>query len=130
MTTLPKSLLWVLSLGLIAGGTWSVLAQEGKKQEMSKEERAKAHTEHMAAFHKAFTGSKTTLTQAIAAAETQGKGKAFDAEMELGKDKKLTIDVMLFVGEKVVKAVVDPETGKVTKTEEHKDNGDEEEDGD
>jgi hypothetical protein len=105
-------------------------AKKGGKEASaaSKEAAAKARAEHIAAFKKAFDGSKTSLGQAITAAESASSGKAFQAEMELAKDGKFGIQVLLFAGDKIMIASVDPATGKAT-AKEHKE-GDHDHDGD
>src|SRR5262249_49373416 len=113
-------------LTAVVGGGLRVMAQDANKDKdkhekeessASKDARAKARAEHLAAFKKAFEASKTSLSQAIAAAEAVTSGKAFEAQMETHKDGKLGIQVVLFAGEKIMIASVDPETGKATAKE-------------
>jgi hypothetical protein len=110
----------------LAAGTVIVRAQDADKNKggkeksaATKEAREQARAEHLAALKKAFDGSKTSLSQAIASAETASNGKAFQAEMDLGKDGKLGIQVVTFAGDKIMIASVDPATGKST-VKEHK----------
>jgi uncharacterized membrane protein YkoI len=105
--------------------------QEPPKSEQSKEAekeaRAKAHAERMAAFVKAFPTLKTSLSEAIAIAEKERKGKAHGADVELAKDGSLKIEVRLVVGDKLEEVYVDHVTKKVTVPPPHKE-GDEDDD--
>ena len=103
--------------------------QDAKKaapaQEMPKSSRA----EHMAAFAKAFPSLKTPLSEAITIAEKARNGKAHGADVELGKDGKLTIEVRLLVGDKFEEVYVDHETKAVTVAEKGKGHDDDDEEG-
>jgi len=128
-----KSLVkWCVALAAVAGlvmlaGAWS--NQDASKKGQSQEAAAKARTEHMAAFVKALPTLKTPLSEAIAIAEKERKGKAHGADVELGKDGKLKIEVRLVVGDKFEEVYVDHETKKVIvpeKGEGHDDDDDDE----
>ena len=100
------------------------------KEAAAKEAAMKARAEHMMAFKKAFPTLKVPLSQAITLAETETKGKAHSADIELGKDGKLKIEIGLLVGDEFKRAYVDNETKKVTVPKPgDKDEDDEEEEG-
>jgi hypothetical protein len=73
--------------------------------------KKKAHAERMATFKKLFPAAKTTLAQAVEAAEKKTKGKAFEVSFGLTKDSKLNLSVVLVSDEKFVTVGVDPMTG-------------------
>src|SRR5262249_50223327 len=102
----------------LLGGSWFAQdagkTKQDPKVQQAKEAEAKARAEHLAAFKKAFPALKLPLSQAIALAETETKGKAHSADVDLGKDGKLHIEIGLVVGDEFKRAYVDPETKKVT----------------
>jgi hypothetical protein len=108
--------------------------QSKEKEAKAKEAAMKAREERRAAFMKALPTLKTPLSEAIALAEKETKGKAHAAEVELGKDGKLTIEVELLVGEAFQEALVDPDTKKVTldadEDDDDEDDGEDEDEGD
>ena len=63
----------------------------------------------------AVTSAKTSLSQAIAAAEQQTGGKAVSAAFE-DRDGTKGYEVAIASGSKLQKVLVDPETGNVIKT--------------
>jgi hypothetical protein len=132
-----KSLVkWCAALAAAAGlvlvsGAWTAqdagkkpMPQQGKAQ--ASEAAAKARAEHMMALKKALPMLKTPLSEAIALAEKDRKGKAHGADVELGKDGKLMIEVRLLVGDKFEEVYVDQETKKVTVPKEGDDDDDDE----
>jgi hypothetical protein len=125
MRTLAKwGLPFLVIAALIATGSavHRLVAQErsaSQGEKSSKDDKGKENPERVAAFRKAFADSKTTLVQAINAAETETKGKAHAAEFQLGKDGKLELYVGVVTADKLSIAIIDPATGKVTKVKEH-----------
>ncbi|MSR63514.1 MAG: hypothetical protein EXS08_13815 [Planctomycetes bacterium] len=118
----------IVGLALLSGA-W--LTQDPSKPQQpdkvqAKEAAAKARAAHLAAFKKALPLLKTPLSEAIALAEKETKGKAHYADVELGKDGKLHLQVGLVIGDEFKSAQVDPETKKVTLAK----GGDEDEEGD
>jgi hypothetical protein len=113
----------VAALALVAGGVRSVMAQEPAKPggaqagKDAKEKFDKAKDEHLKNIKKAVDASKTSLVQAIQNAEKEMKGKTFEANIRATKEGKPLIHVNMFVGEEVVRTLVDPDTGKVTKND-------------
>lgn len=75
----------------------------------------------------AVMSAKTSLAQAIAAAEQQTGGKAVSAAYD-GRDGTKAYEVEVATGSTLQKVLVDPDTGKVTKTTAA--NGENEQDGD
>ena len=143
MKTLAK---WCVPLMVMAGliavasnGRWLAAQESGKAakedkgskgdkaEKGDKGDKEKPSAERIAAFRKAFADTKTTLVQAITAAETQTKGKAHTAEFHLSKDGKLELYVGVVAADKLQVATIDPATGKVTKV---KDQGDDDDDDD
>src|SRR5262245_43526355 len=92
-----KSLVkWCVALAAVASlvtlaGAWS--SQDSGKKPQAQEAAAKARMEHMNALMKAMPTLKTPLSEAITLAEKERKGKAHGADVELGKDGKLKIEV-------------------------------------
>src|SRR5262245_16118887 len=129
-----KSLVkWCAVLAAVASpvtlaGAWS--SQDPGKKTQAQEAAAKARMEHMAALMKALPTLKTPLSEAITLAEKERKGKAHGADVELGKDGKLKIEVRLLVGDKFEEVYVDHETKKVIVPEQGKghDDGDDDDD--
>lgn len=128
---------WTLGLaavvvtGLLATGAGSSVAQEGGKpkpkhenpagggqggpaQGQDRDARMKAMTERMTKLKEAVNGAKTSLSTAIATAETSTKGKVISAAYNLGRDGKFTIDVRVLANDKMGSCTVDPETGKAS----------------
>jgi len=96
---------------------------------VDKEAREKARLAKLDAFAKAFATNKLPLSEAIAIAEKERKGKAHGADVNVLKDGKLQIEVRLIGGEKADKweeVFVDPVTKAVTRAPMH-DEGEEEE---
>ena len=113
---------------LLALGAWTT--QDAAKKPAPAQELAKSsRAEHMAAFAKAFPSLKTPLSEAITIAEKARNGKAHGADVELGKDGKLTIEVRLLVGDKFEEVYVDHETKAVTVAEKGKGHDDDDEEG-
>jgi hypothetical protein len=111
-----------------SGKKGSETEQSKEKEAKAREASMKAREEQRAAFKKALPTLKTPLAEAIALAEKETKGKAHAAEVELGKDGKLTIEVELLVGEAFQEALVDPDTKKVS-LDTDEDEDDDEDDG-
>jgi hypothetical protein len=114
--------LTVAALLVAAGGVRSVMAQDAAKGgaqagKDGKDKMDKAKGEHVAATKKALEASKTSLGTAIANAEKEMKGKAFEANIRATKDGKPIIHVNLIVGDEMVRTLVDPDSGKVTKND-------------
>src|SRR5262245_33903963 len=141
-----KSLVkWCVALAAVAGlvtlaGAWSS-QDSGKKatgapavqKPLNREAAALARKEHMAALMKALPTLKTPLSEAITIAEKERKGKAHGADVELGKDGKLKIEIRLLVGDKFEEVYVDHETKKVIVPEKgkgHEDGDDDDDDDD
>ena len=115
---------WILALIAVAGiagfsGAWSSVqggagkqANPGKVQ--GKKANAKGRAEKQAALKKVLPTLKTSLGEAIALAEKESTGKAYSADIELGKEGKPAFKVGLLVSDKFTYASVDPETKKVT----------------
>ena len=115
-------------VGLVfLSGAWTA-QDSGKKQ--AQEAAAKARMEHMAALKKTLPMLKTPLSEAIAIAEKEMKGKAHGADVELAKDGKLRIEVRLLVGDKFQEVYVDQESKKVIVPEKGKVNDDDDDEGD
>ena len=115
---------WLMGLvALVAVGAGLVIAQdagkkEGTKKEASaqdKEARAKAHAEREAIFKKLYPAAKTSLANALATAEKEGKGRVHSIEYTLTKDNKLTIEAAMFIADfsKQMIMFVDPDSGKM-----------------
>ena len=64
--------------------------------------------------------AKTTLVQAISAAEAKTGGKALKAEFEQARDGKWTFDVEVAAGGKVYDVAVDADSGTVLAATEDK----------
>ena len=62
----------------------------------------------------AILGAKTSIAQAIAAAEQETGGKAIDAGLE-NQNGNMSYEVEIAKGDKVEKVLVDLQTGKVLK---------------
>ena len=104
--------------------------QSKEKDVKAREAAMKAREAHWAAFKQALPSLKMPLSEAIALAEKDTKGKAHAAEVELHKDGKLVIDVELLVGGAFQEVMVDPDTKKVSPDDEDDEDGDDEEDDD
>jgi uncharacterized membrane protein YkoI len=61
----------------------------------------------------AIAQAKTSLSQAITAAEARTSGKAIRAEFEQSRDGKWTFDVEVLAGGKVYDVAVDADSGAV-----------------
>jgi hypothetical protein len=121
---------WCVALAAIGGlvffsGAWT--AQDGSKKPapppapanpqgkpQTGDPVAKAKSERLDALKKAMPTLKLPLSEAIALAEKEMKGKAHGADIELLKDGKIQIEVRLLVGDRFEKVYVDHETRKVT----------------
>ncbi len=118
---LSKTFLGLLALGgvlLLSSSALSHPQDTGKGgkrggQGTPRAEDPAKRGERFEAFRQAFAENKTSLAEAIILAEAEKKGKAFSAQMRLGKDGKLKIPVELIVEDKVLEVIVDPETKKV-----------------
>jgi phosphopantothenoylcysteine synthetase/decarboxylase len=121
---------FVIVAGLAAFAVQGVGRSTSGSQETpvarSAESSEKTHAEHRAAFVKAAMASKTSLQDAILAAEAATHGRAVVAEMEMGTDGVLAIDVEVLVGGALKEVVVNPDTGKIV-TAAAEDDEDEEE---
>ena len=125
----------VASLALLLGA-WTT--QNAPKQDAGKKpapadkpavaqkSTEQSRAERMAAFAKAFATLKTPLSEAITIAEKARNGKAHGADVDLGKDGKLKIEVRLIVGDKFEEVYVDQDTKQVTVAEKGKGHEDEE----
>lgn len=123
MSRMTRWLVGAVAVCVVAGtATWSQMAfaQETKKEAGAKGQEDKkksdadkkaAHEERLAAFKKLYPTSKTSLAAAIDAAEKKSKGKAYAASFGLDKEKKLTLNVEVTVGDKFMVVGVDPATG-------------------
>jgi hypothetical protein len=111
--------LTVAALLVAAGSVRSVMAQDAAKggAQAGKEKMDKAKGEHITATKKALEASKTSLATAVQNAEKEMKGKAFEANIRATKEGKPIIHVNLIVGDEMVKTLVDPDSGKVTKND-------------
>lgn len=122
-----KSLVkWFIALAAVASlvtlaGAWS-------SQDAGKQAQEAAMKAHMTALAKALPTLKTPLSEAISIAEKERKGKAHGADVELGKDGKLKIEVRLLVGDKFEEVYVDHETKKVIVPEKGKGHDDDDDD--
>lgn len=96
-------------------GAWTTIQDPQKKERkigppsQGKKDRAAKH----AAILKAMPTFKVTLTEAIQLAEKEASGKAFSADVLITAGKP-SIQVQMFVNDKVTVSSVDPETKKVT----------------
>ena len=124
-------LIAVVAIAVAASGAYSVLAQQDAakkdaKQTAPADAKKKAHDDRMAAYKKAFLGTKTTLAQAITAAESSSKGKAYDAAFDLPKSGgKPSFEIGVFIGDQMQVVSVDADSGKVTGTKKEEEEGDE-----
>ena|SRR5258708_6976921 len=76
----------------------------------------------------AIGNAKTSLTQAVAAAEQKVQGKAAKAEFEQAKSGKWVFDVEVVSGDKVFDVTVDADTGSVVAAVEDKSDRDDDHD--
>jgi hypothetical protein len=144
---------WLLCLLVLAGaaglsGAWTsgLASQEGKPHQEGKPQKSaqkifqtKGRGARIDAIKKTLPTLKTSLAEAIALAEKETGGKAYDATLECGKDKPTMLRVMILNGDKPLLTNVDPETKKVSivgkkegseeKGEEETEEGEEEEGG-
>ena len=124
---------WILALLAVAAfaslsGAWTSVhapaSQEPKKERKidkpapgqgagARGGQQRGRAEKQAAIKKVLPTLKTSLSEAIVLAEKETTGKAFTAGIEI-LDGKASIQVNLFVNDKMVVASVDPETKKVT----------------
>lgn len=112
---------WLLALLAITtvasfSGAWTNIQDPQKKERklgppgsQGKKDRGAKH----AAILKAMPTFKVTLTEAIQLAEKEAGGKAFSADVLITAGKP-SIQVQMFVNEKVTVANIDTETKKVT----------------
>src|SRR4030095_14012413 len=119
-----KTTHWILALLLLATGASfaaPLRPQEPPKPEVQKpqklpkqpkpqqQQQKSSRAERQKAMQDALATMKTGLGEAIGLAEKQTTGKAFSAGVEITKGKA-SIEVHLFVGEKLNGARGDPET--------------------
>jgi len=117
MKHLIQLLLALLAITTVASfsGAWPTIQDPQKKERkvgpagQGKKDRGAKH----AAILKAMPTFKVTLTEAIQLAEKEASGKAFSADVLITAGKP-SIQVQMFVSDKVSVASVDTETKKVT----------------
>jgi hypothetical protein len=124
MKHLTQWILALLALAAVANfsGAWTSV-QEPPKQEKpakpkmdkppAKKLQNKNRQARMAALRTVMPTLKTSLAEAIQLAQTETKGQAYSAGVEI-TEGKTSIQVDLFVNDKFTVANVDPETKKVT----------------
>jgi hypothetical protein len=111
---------WILALVPLVSaaglsGAWTGQQERPQAEKVAPAQRPRG--EKQATLKKLVPTLKTSLAEGIVLAEKETAGKAFSAGIEIDREGKASIQINLFVGEKVVIANVDPETKKVT----HKD---------
>lgn len=115
---LPATMAAVITLGATTG-----IAYAGNRERSGETENAQELA--------AVLNAKTSLAQAIAAAEQETGGKAIDTGLE-NQDGNMTFEVEVAEGNTVKKVLVDLQTGKVVKImaadTEHGENGHRDED--
>jgi uncharacterized membrane protein YkoI len=115
----PKIIQATMVAVIALGGTGAAFAGAGAKEVNEQEEIA------------AVLNAKTSLTQAIAAAEQQTGGKAIDTGLE-NQDGTMAFEVKVAKGSTVQKVLIDLDSGKVIKVmaadADHDEGGDNDED--
>jgi hypothetical protein len=117
MKNLTHCILALVPLVSAAGLTSAWTGQQERPQAEKVAPPQRARGEKQATLKKLVPTLKTSLAEGIVLAEKETTGKAFSAGIEIDRDGMASLQINLFVGEKVVIANVDPETKKVTHKE-------------
>jgi hypothetical protein len=123
MQKLTQWILLLLALVTASGlsGAWtSSASRQGSQQHQARKIQGAGKSiknqekKKFQAALKAMPTLKTTLGEAVALAEKEAGGKAYEAALDQLNPERPMFLIRLVVGEKPAAAVVDPETKKVT----------------